>query len=448
MNSLIVDDFELSLVQELYVGETKFVVDFLDLVSKARAPYVGKLKRPIKGNKDFIKIGDMIAEEFGFSSCTFNVPYDMSMNAFTYPITNDIDRSVVGTKPKFIKDTGMKYDKGIHRLHIIVCVTSGIWFNPLFTDREVVAAILHEVGHSFVTQSQRMMSMVECRRILLVLQYVYDMIIALCSMDVGTVINRFSQYLNAFSSYKALLNHLTRLCASHPLFAVFNGFDAISEWITGVFMHLLKEIAMLIRPAANLTGLYTQLVNAILTKLLLNPFVATARSQEYLSDSFAAMYGFGPELSSFLTKIGTTDAPVGTITEKIINNIPFIGALYEMTAIPVLCITNMIQDHPSTPARVKKMIDELEKEMNNTDLNPKAKSQLKKDLEEIRKVANELSNPPDNHTYNAEMVKRLWLAFLMNGGEIKDELEEYYTDLKARDKYVKEALIFHDIELI
>ena len=445
MNSLIVDDYEYSLVQELYVGETKFITDFIELVSKARAPYVGSLKRPIKGNKDFIKIGDMIADEFGFASCTFMVPFDNSMNAFTFPITSNIDKTLSGVKPKFNKVKGMSYDKNVHRYHIVVCVTSGIWFNPLFSDREVVAAILHEVGHSFVTQSGRMLSMTECRRVLLVLKYVYDMLISICSMDPNTVINTFGSYMMAFNSVKSLVNQLARMCASHPIFAIYNGLEAISEWILAVFMQLLKEIAVLIRPAANLTGLYTQLVNAVLTKLLLNPLVATGRSQEYLSDSFAAMYGLGPEISTFLTKISTVDAPTGTISEKIINNIPFIGALYEMTAIPVLCITNQIQDHPSTAARVNKIIDELEKEMNNVDLNPKAKAQLKKDLVEVKKVASELSNPPANYTYNGEMVKRLWLAFLMNGGEIKDELEEYYTDIKARDSYMKEASKIYDV---
>ena len=78
-------------IDEAYVGETKFIKDFIELIHEARAPYIGKFKKPIKGNKTLIKIGDMIAKEFGFYSVDFWVPFDSSMNAFTYPITLSTD---------------------------------------------------------------------------------------------------------------------------------------------------------------------------------------------------------------------------------------------------------------------------------------------------------------------------------------------------------------------
>lgn len=155
-------------INELYVGETTFIEKLIDEISKDRAPYLGKVKKPIKGNKDFIKIGDMIAEEFGFNSVTFSVPYDTSMNAFTYPITMNIDETITNKKPKFYKNNGLKYDLNTGRLCIIVAITAGVWFNEEFSDREVVAALLHEIGHSFVTQSERMIDIIESNRLSMV----------------------------------------------------------------------------------------------------------------------------------------------------------------------------------------------------------------------------------------------------------------------------------------
>ena len=170
---------ELLMLDELYVGETPFISKLINAVSKAREPYVGKLKKPIKGNKDFIKIGDMIAEEFGFHAVTFMVPYDVSMNAFTYPITMAIDKSVSDIKPKFFADHGLKYDKSTSQLCIIVAVTAGVWFNEDFSDREVVAAMLHEIGHSFVLQSERMISIIESNRICILVNLLYSIILTL-----------------------------------------------------------------------------------------------------------------------------------------------------------------------------------------------------------------------------------------------------------------------------
>ena len=166
-----------NVIQELYVGETEFISRLIEEVSKAREPYVGKMKKPIKGNKDFIKIGDMIAEEFGFHSVTFMVPYDTSMNAFTHPITMNIDDSITEKKPKFLNGKGLYYNPEVGKLCIIVAVTAGCWFNPDFSDREIVASILHEIGHSFVTQSKRMIDIVETNRLTIAYTVVYQMIL-------------------------------------------------------------------------------------------------------------------------------------------------------------------------------------------------------------------------------------------------------------------------------
>ena len=430
---LLIENNE-EILNELYVGETPFIKKLINEISKARAPYVGKLKKPIKGNKDFIKIGDMIAEEFGFKSVTFMVPYDTSMNAFTYPITRSIDKSVYGIEPKFVKGKGLKYNNS--GLSTIVAVTSGVWFNSDFTDREIVAAIMHEIGHSFVLQSERMIDIIEINRLSLITLLVYQIFIDLYTFNIGHIPEDIKTIVNSSDSGKEIINQVARECANNPLFFGFNGISAITEYITGVISNLFKEIGALIGGLMNIMAIPSALLSKLFS-IITKPDISVSRSQEYLSDSFATMYGLGPEISSFLGKIEYSPSASGSHVEKIVSSIPIIGALQESLKIPVLMIMNGITVHPSTPARMNKIIEELNKELNDSDLNPKTKEEIKKNIKDLEKIKDDFVNSTKTSKYNAEMVKRAWVSFINNKGEINDDLESYYTDLESRNKYVK-----------
>lgn len=446
----LLTEFDEDILNELYVGETAFINKLIDEVSKARAPYVGKMKKPIKGNKDFIKIGDMIAKEFGFHSVTFMVPFDTSLNAFTYPITMNIDKSIVNTKPKFYKDNGLKYDEKTSRLCILVAVTAGVWFNPKFTDREVVSAILHEIGHSFVLQSERMIDVIEANRLSIVFMVMYGIILKLIlgMMNPAVLVTLPSDIKNIAKSSnkgKEIINQTTKELADNPLFV---GVASVGEYISTVAMNVFKEIFVIFKGAINLISAPFGILDRILYPLNKQAY-AVGRSQEYLSDSFAAMYGMGPEVSSFLMKIELDPSAWGSNVEKVIAKIPVIGALHETLNIPSLLLSNGISTHPSTPARINKILEELNKELKDSDLSPKTKEALKKNIKDLERIKDECTKPLDKKKYDAEMVKRMMISFISKKGEAENDYEDYYTDLKERDKYVKECEeLFYDFELL
>lgn len=429
----------LDILEELYVGETDFINRLIEEVSKARAPYVGKMKRPIKGNKDFIKIGDMLSEEFGFYAVTFTVPFDQSTNAFTYPITMNIDQTIVDKKPKFIKNRGLRYDEKLNsRMCIMVAITAGVWFNSEFSDREVVAALLHEIGHSFVTQSARTIDIIEANRLGLAYNIIYKIMLDLMTPGIGwaQLPSDISTASNVSSKGKEIKNKVARELANNPLFIGFNGISAIMEWLGGIFTRVFMEVMVLFNSASNLIAIPFVALNKILS-MFNKPATAIARSQEYLSDSFASMYGLGPEISSFLVKIEYSSKSTGTITQRVLDNIPVIGALNQTMSIPVLLMADTINTHPSTISRIDKILDELEKELKNSDLSPKTKEAVKKNIKDLERIKEEALAPQKKKKYNAEMVKRMWFAFLNDKGTEPDSLEKYYTDLKTRDDYVK-----------
>lgn len=433
MGTLFKNINEYDILNELYVGETKFIKEFTELVSTARAPYIGKMKRPINGNKDFIKIGDMIAEEFGFHSVSFTVPFDKSTNAFTYPITMSIDETIVDKKPRFFNNIGLKYDKANSRLCILVAVTAGVWFSKEFTDREVVAAILHEIGHSFVLQSERTIDIIEASRLGLAFSLYYQIIMDIFTLNIIGVKQDIDTIKNTTVKGKEHQKKVEEILAKHPLFA---GVKSVNQWLTGTFMGLFNEVFALAGGFMKILSIPFAALNKLL-EVFNKPGIAIGRSQEYLSDSFATMYGFGPDISSFLVKIEYSDASAGTKVDKILNKMPIIGALHASLDIPLLLMSNSCATHPSTPARINKILDELKKELKNSDLDPKTKKAVERNIEDLEKIKNECANPEKSKNFNAQYVRKKWMAYLINKNETPNELEDYYTDLETRDKYVR-----------
>lgn len=438
--SVFINENWAEILDEAYVGETQFIKDFIELIHEARAPYVGKMKKPIKGNKDFIKIGDMLAEEFGFYSVDFSVPFDTSMNAFTYPITMSTDKSVIGIKPKFTKNKGYKYDVS-NRLCILVAVTAGVWFNPEFSDREVVAAILHEIGHSFVLQSERMIDIIEANRLGIAYNVIYQIMLDLLlfvknpTTGLYTIPRDINTILNTSDKGKEIRNKVSKELSKNPLFA---GVASISEWFSTAFMQFFKEAFSLFDGFAYIISIPMTALNKLLSSFN-KPSIAFSKSQEYLSDSFAVSYGLGPEISSFLVKIEYSAAASGSKVDEILSKIPIVGALRETVKVPVLLLSHGINTHPSTPARINQILKDLNKELNSSDLSPKTKKAIQANIKSLEAIKEECTKVPEKKKYNGEMVRKMWIAYITKNPEELDDLEDYYTDLETRDKYVKES---------
>lgn len=446
---LFEESTDLALLNELYVGETKFISDLIQAVSEARRPYVGRMQRPIRGDRNLLKIGDMIAREFGFHGVSFMVPFNTSLNAFTHPVTTSFDKPVRSLKPKYNPKVGMSMNP-IDGLCVIIAVTSAVWFNAEFTDREVTAAILHEVGHSFVIQSERIIPIVEAQRLVTVLMAIYNALIGILTANLngfGTT----KQILFSTNSVKVIKHSIQQAVDNNPLFS---GIVNLQNWVEGVAMQIMKEVSAVMRPYNALAAIPSALYETIMKMLLLKGFTDSSRSQEYLSDSFAAMYGLGPEITSFLTKIEYNPSASGSVIENITNRIPIIGAINQSLYIPILMITHSVAAHPSTVARTKKLIAELEKELKDSDLSASTKKAVQNDIKELEKNLDALVDADRrlSSRSDAASVKAAWFAYLNQDPNYSNNEEEYYTDIDHRNKNMKESsrllLDLEDFEVI
>lgn len=82
---------------------------------------------------------------------------------------------------------------------------------------------------------------------------------------------------------------------------------------------------------------------------------------EKTSDNFAAMYGYGPELSSALRKMERNN--YGYITPQILQHIPLIGHSFKLIEIIKNIFEEPFSTHPTSISRAKSQLKYLRNEI-------------------------------------------------------------------------------------
>ncbi|MBR1988592.1 MAG: hypothetical protein IKA36_06130, partial [Clostridia bacterium] len=144
------NDLNLQAYNEVYFGDST-IEPILDAFSKFRKTWVGKpFNLKINYDPNLLKFNRLIENKFGFYRFSLTIDPTMDLNAYMMNVEfmSDTDLSSVG-KNLVVKDGhGFRYskDSGISAL---ACVFYGLLCDGRFSDREIIAVLLHEIGHTF-----------------------------------------------------------------------------------------------------------------------------------------------------------------------------------------------------------------------------------------------------------------------------------------------------------
>lgn len=154
-------------LNELYFGKPFNMLKLEDIIGKLRLKYKGEsISSPSIFNKvlndPLLKqMGECLENEFGFGEVIFTLHRaEKYYNAYTIGMIVGKDGGVYDLNDKFIKRNraenavivtkdGFRFDKKKLNTRLIVCVYTTLMFGEQITESEIVAVILHEVGHNF-----------------------------------------------------------------------------------------------------------------------------------------------------------------------------------------------------------------------------------------------------------------------------------------------------------
>lgn len=379
-------------LNEVYFGKTPELQKMEKQLGIFRSKYLGKYIMNVYCNSDpdLLKFNRMMEDYFGFGCFTLHVINQPIANAHTCPIDMRLD--VLNTNKHLVADKkGFKFNKDAD-YSVLVCVYSGIMFNPEMTDEEVMAVIMHKVGHNFYAALDRNHGVLSnLYSIYALYANIYNAIIHLLTGNISKSVDDVKDIFQNTNLYRKIADGIGQQLRTNQSALVvihdwFETFGNITATVQGGLIKLIDLLSLgLIWPAgaflASLLKLRSPL--SIISLTLLYP-------NERLADNFCTMYGYGAAQSRALEKLTSRSIKLTSKIEDAYNKIPIISNLYAINLSLGYIIMETFDEHPSTISRTKDQLDMLKREAMKEDLDPKMRKVILSDIkaceDQIKKI--------------------------------------------------------------
>lgn len=388
---IVDEDGLLSILQESQFNNPD-LIQLENLIHKLRSNYTlyGFNSKRVNSDPIMREIAMIFEKVFGFYSFQFSIDHNQLPNAYTCPLSSKID--TWNYKKCVVKsNTGLKFTS-VARVNTMAVITSGLLFNDKFTDREIVAILLHEIGHNFSDSINNTLGIFSNFKKILVIPNILTR-----PQDVSNVLRKKATEFNnsmrknnpelvsAFNSLKLFIKKAD--------YVVLNINRAISTIPKVALSKLINTINNTIKQTISNPG-------GVIMKVIFNFF---GKEDEYTSDSFVAMYGYGPDLASGLLKIERNNP---TAVDEAFKSSKFGAMYFALMVESVDMISGLISNtHPPTAKRLLNVLNTLEKECSQDYINPKFKKETQKEIEEIKRLINE---EMENHSFDGNYWRIAW----------------------------------------
>lgn len=306
-------------------------------------------------------VAKQLQKKFGFDNVSLGIDKSPGLNAYTYIDIADIKKMKIKTSEGYKALPGNTCS--------ILVVFSPAMLSGVLSGKELTAITLHEIGHQFA--SKRILNSSSLR-------YMASYIRGLSELD--KIIRIASQETNSIADMFMMIRRVISKLTEDAVFAI--------KYVINTLI-LLKDILKTptLKDTYNLIGDSTKsnrIMNYIKNFDKVKKPIKVHDLEEEMADSFATIYGYGPELASALTKIEASD-----IDEEFD---PYDNSFYNLYIyIPIYTLLSYICTSDSgvaiqTSRRVYAQLLTLRKEMNDINTDAKTKKRILADIDELEKV--------------------------------------------------------------
>lgn len=364
-------------VNEVYFGKTPELIAIENQLDIFRNKYIGKyINFKSNNDPDLLKFNRMIEDFFGFGCFNLYIANSMIPNAYTQPISGNFDLMLNHKKDLIINKNGYKFNKKYDYCTEVVIHTILI-FNNYYSTSEIMAIILHEIGHNFE-------SSINQNR--LVLNNIYSISMILRCIHNGWIINLIMNN----NSFNKIDIKLTKWIKDNfkLLYFLYQLIDTIKNLIKSGFREINEIFKVMSFGIADIN----RVGNAMVNKVVNDPLGMLCYSGELVADNFPTMYGYGADIISVMSKFQTEGMDNGSIVASAINKIPIISTLINMNYLPTLILFSIVDEHPYEVTRCLDQVELLRHELNKENIDPKMKKIILKDLNTCEKQLNQLQD--------------------------------------------------------
>ena len=410
-------------MNEVYLGGSAVagIQSVMDQIAKAFAddPSLIMLRHPLNE-----KLEDEVKKAFGFKYVRIEWHSGVGVNAFTLAsekVSHMFDKSFKqGSHSKGF------YDKN-HSMTVCILLDSGFFTQLNLTSREVVALLLHEIGHNFDvtlftvlgTGFYTVLNILEISKLF---RYIGDsktgkeawLKMKTRAGDIGKIIMLpLSSIPFTKPAALAIMNirdHiLERLPSIQDMAYLFKvSYNDMMRLISAVLfpMTLVKHISF------KLATFKLRMINPtyfMFTSSLKTVANLLSKQGEVYSDTFAATYGYGEDLAFALEKlVRNASRPTSTEVPKSLDI--FFDLSYAYSEFMNL-MSNSTR-HPNNMKRIRRMIDKLERDARNNNVDPNLRKELDLKIKELNKAYDTIVNAGETeYSFVSSIYTKLMSAY-------------------------------------
>lgn len=401
-------------INEAYFGDGP-IIKLQESFSKFRKKYIEKeFNTKMNVDPDLLKFNREVESQFGYQRFALTIMADYRFNAYMVNIgfldsnaytnsKNSVRINKTSTGFMYSKDSGITAMCGLY---------AGLFVDSRFTDRELLAILLHEIGHSFT----------------------------------NAILNKNGLF-NRVGYMSSLLNKIKDICSkiSIPKENISN--TIIMNLIEKDFSKLdifSKFRDMIIRPSKMIS------VSLLSREGMKKNLKHDEYTDEKFADTFAAMYGYGEDIHTALLKMpeiymSRYTGKTGYEKKNVLSNVFRLGMLMFNNWLEFLSHTQ--DEHPDGVTRIVTYIEYLENELSKENIDPLLRNDLMKSLENQKKTLQEyLDIKDDDKLWLLKMYyKKLYEKFngdrrekVTDNKALFDTIDDTYDQLKETADIEKE----------
>ena len=427
-------DKDLKPVNEVYFGKTPELQAIEKQLDVFRNKYMGKytLNPRVNNDPELLKFDRMMEDYFGFGCFTLKIINERIVNGCTLPISYRYD-VIKNDKNLIVDKKGFKFKKEADYAAIIISY-SGIIFNPNFTTEEVMAMIMHEVGHNFAAALNHkvgiMLSVFAAINFIIDAMNLNIIYLVISSNSALSWITKLMKKTREKSGCMSVLVDTVDLLNSF----IYNGLYLVSD--------IVKVLSLGISDTYSASISVLNTIKNPIDKIIQLIALPTGFRDERVADNFATIYGYGPATVSLQSKFESSENDSASLVMNAVNKVPLLGALINLNSLPALLILTAFDEHPAGVDRGRDQLALLKREVAKDDLDPKMKKVI---LSDIKACENKIQKIYDTSKgiQDPYISKHYYNKFLMNFDKTfktillddKSKFDEY--DRKAKDNYLK-----------
>lgn len=420
LNTFILENVEF--VNEAYVGKTPTLEKIEQKIGEMRA----KVKYSGANNtlKETLEINRLFEEQFGMEVFALKIYPSATPNGYTMVVGRNFDIAEYEDLPSMVEadpKNGYRFKKD-NGFCIIMYIASSIMMDPNYTDAEILAIMLHELGHNFADciyndiniANKDMMNTYRKSMVYICILY------AITIVGIPVAAKLFADYIKNLyelnNRRKRKKEKKNQKIGKGKLSAMIRGMKAklndVSSLVAGILFRI-SGAASTYKRNVEIYGDKTKARQSL------------GRQNEIIADKFAGIYGYGPDQATALLKLEST--PSGS--EKFVDKLGNFGKSMNDKYTEAMLAMNDYDVHPQVIQRIFEEIKLLENELKKEDLDPKMKAVIQEQLQQLRDII-KLATTVNEDMSNREKARTLYNQYMANecpdaiDKEIEDKIEE------------------------